>query len=76
MYTGYILLFKRLLYRRDFCDNCADKITLNVVLEMTMILCIFFCITDCRKIKRTNLGWLLREKYSDRSSSKILSCIC
>ena len=62
MYTDYILLFKRLLYRRDFGDNCADKITLNVILSIAMILCIFFCITDCRKIKLTNFGWLLREK--------------
>ena len=31
---------------RGFGDNCADKIILNVILALTMILCIFFCITD------------------------------
>jgi len=46
MYTGYILLFKRMLYRREFGDSRADKIILNVILAMTIILCIFFCITD------------------------------
>jgi len=46
MYTGYILLFKRMLYRREFGESCDDKIILNVILAMIMILCIFFCITD------------------------------
>jgi len=79
LYTGYIMLFRRLLYRRDFGDSCArfwwqlcrqDNFKCYSRIDHDFVY--FLLHYWFRKLQRTNLGWLLREKFSYQNSSKVV----